>query len=165
MVGIKETANDSTIQIQTLAYLINVVTLIIFTGSAQHAAVNFPQSSFMTYMPNMPLAGYQPAPKTTVGVSKTDYFDLLPSVEQSENQMNMTYLLGSVYYTKLGQYNGDPENENRGSYFQDVRVAQPLREFQDKLRTIELEIKARNEVRSTHYDVLLPSKIPQSINI
>jgi arachidonate 15-lipoxygenase len=165
MMGIKETANDSTIQIQTLAYLINVVTLIIFTGSAQHAAVNFPQSSFMTYMPNMPLAGYQPAPKTTVGVSEEDYFELLPSVEQSENQMNMTYLLGSVYYTKLGQYNGDPENENRGSYFQDVRVAQPLREFQDKLRTIELEIKARNEVRSTHYDVLLPSKIPQSINI
>ncbi len=163
--NIKETADDSTIQIQTLAYLIDVVTLIIFTGSAQHAAVNFPQSSWMTYMPNMPLAGYRAAPQTTVGVSKTDYFNFLPSVEQSENQMNMTYLLGSVYYTQLGQYDGDPEEKNRAPYFQDVRVAQPLREFQERLQAIELEIKARNEVRSTHYDVLLPSKIPQSINI
>jgi arachidonate 15-lipoxygenase len=162
MTGIKETADDSTIQIKTLAYLIDVVTLIIFTGSAKHAAVNFTQSSLMTYMPNMPLAGYRPAPQTTVGVSETDYFDLLPPLEHSEHQMNMTYLLGSIYYTQLGQY----QNPNDNSlYFNDSRVAQPLREFQERLRTIELEIKARNEVRATHYDILLPTKIPQSINI
>jgi arachidonate 15-lipoxygenase len=169
MMGIKETADDSPIYIQTLAYLIDVVTLIIFTGSAQHAAVNFPQSSWMTYMPNMPLAGYQEAPKTTVGVSETDYFKMLPSLEQSENQMNMTYLLGSIYYTQLGQYDGyqkdAPKDKKPVSYFRDDRVVQPLQEFQDRLRTIELEIKARNEVRATHYDVLLPTKIPQSINI
>jgi arachidonate 15-lipoxygenase len=165
MMGIKETADDSTIQIKTLAYLIDVVTLIIFTGSAQHAAVNFPQSSWMTYMPNMPLAGYRAAPQTTVGVSEKDYFEMLPSLEQSENQMNMTYLLGSIYYTQLGQYDGDPQDKKPVSYFKDDRVAQPLQEFQERLRTIELEIKARNEVRAIHYDVLLPPKIPQSINI
>ncbi len=158
MTGIGEITNDDSIpQIRTLAYLIEAVTLIIFTGSASHAAVNFPQSSFITYMPNMPLAGYREAPKTSIQINEADYFALLPSLSQAETQMNMTYLLGSIYYTQLGNY-GD-------SYFADSRVVKLLQEFQEKLCTIELKINARNEVRSTHYNVLLPSKIPQSINI
>jgi len=69
----------------------------------------------------------------------------------------MTYLLGSVYYTRLGNY-GD-------SYFSDKRVQDLLKVFQEKLLDIELEIAARNEARPIEYDVLRPSKIPQSINI
>jgi arachidonate 15-lipoxygenase len=153
----EKVANNAPARIQTLAYLIEAVTLIIFTGSAMHATVNFPQAPLMTYMPNMPLAGYRAAPKTTDGISAADYLDLLPPLSQAESQMNMTYLLGSVYYTKLGHY-GD-------KYFTDSRVGDILKAFQEKLRTIELEIAARNEVRSIHYDSLLPSKIPQSTNI
>ncbi len=157
MTGIGEiTDSSSTPQIRTLSYLIEAVTLIIFTASANHAAVNFPQSSFMTYMPNMPLAGYREAPKVT-DMTDEDYFALLPSLSQAETQMNMTYLLGSIYYTQLGNY-GE-------SYFTDSSVVKILQDFQESLHKIELEIQARNEVRFTHYDVLLPSKIPQSINI
>ncbi|MBW4641168.1 MAG: hypothetical protein KME05_23725 [Gloeocapsa sp. UFS-A4-WI-NPMV-4B04] len=157
MTGIGEIINDDpTPQIRTLAYLIEAVTLIIFTGSVSHATVNFPQSSFLTYMPNMPLAGYRKAPETNIQ-NEADYFALLPSLSQAETQMNMTYVLGSVYYTQLGDYGN--------SYFTDSRVVKLLQEFQEKLRTIELEINARNEVRFTHYTTLLPSKIPQSTNI
>jgi arachidonate 15-lipoxygenase len=144
-------------KIETLAYLIEAVTLIIFTGSVNHAAVNFPQSTLMTYMPNMPLAGYRPAPKTTIGVSEQNYLDLLPPISQADSQMNMTYLLGSVYYTKLGYY-GD-------SYFDNNHVKGFLNVFQAKLTSIEIEITDRNNVRSADYNTLLPSKIPQSINI
>lgn len=158
MTGIGEKlTEDSPVTIQTLAYLIEAVTLIIFTSSANHAAVNFPQATFMTYMPNMPLAGYREAPKTMKGMSEQDYLDLLPPLSQAENQMNMTYLLGSVYYTRLGNY-GD-------SYFSDDRVKDLLKVFHQKLLSIELEITARNEARPTEYNVLRPSKIPQSINI
>ena len=158
MTGIGEKINDEDpVRIQTLTYLIEAVTLIIFTASAHHAAVNFPQATFMTYMPNMPLAGYREAPKTTIGVSEQDYLDLLPPLCQAESQMNMTYLLGSVYYTRLGNY-GD-------SYFSDNRVKDILKVFHQNLLAIELEITARNEARSTEYNVLRPSKIPQSINI
>ena len=111
----------------------------------------------MTYMPNMALAGYRPAPQTSIGITEADYFELLPPLSQAETQMNMTYLLGSIYHTQLGEY-GD-------RYFTDIRVVELLRKFQDRLRKIELEINARNETRFTHYDVLLPSRIPQSINI
>lgn len=158
MTGIGEkVTDDDAVKIQTLTYLIEAITIIIFTASANHAAVNFPQASFMTYMPNMPLAGYREAPKTTVGISEKDYLDLLPPLCQAESQMNMTYLLGSVYYTRLGNY-GD-------LYFSDNRVKDILKVFHEKLLTIELEITARNESRSTEYNVLRPSKIPQSINI
>jgi arachidonate 15-lipoxygenase len=155
MTGIGEAS--STPRIRTLAYLIEAVTLIIFTCSAQHAAVNFPQSSLMTYMPNMPLAGYREAPQSTENIEGSDYFDLLPALSQSEAQMNMTYLLGSVYYTTLGAY--------RDRHFTDARIQRHLQAFNQKLAAIELEIKARNEKRPTHYDALLPSKIPQSTNI
>ncbi|CAN1210924.1 Lipoxygenase [Tumidithrix helvetica PCC 7403] len=158
------TEDDATPQIRTLKYLIEAVTLIIFTCSAQHAAVNFPQSSLMTYMPNMPMAGYREAPKSTTGIQQADYFALLPSLSQSENQLNMTYLLGSVYYTKLGIYK-KPNSKSGDRYFTDERVETLLQAFNQKLAEIELEIKARNEKRATHYDVLLPSKIPQSTNI
>jgi arachidonate 15-lipoxygenase len=144
-------------RIRTVAYLIEMVTQIIFTSSAQHAAVNFPQSSKMTYMPNMPLAGYQDTPQSGDDLSKADFLKVLPSLPQSEAQMNMTYLLGSVYYTKLGHY--------ESGHFTDSRIAQPLQNFMNQLHHIELVINQRNESRVSYYDVLKPSKIPQSVNI
>lgn len=102
MTEIGETASDQEQpSLRTKAYLADMVTLIIFTGSAQHAAVNFSQSTYMTYIPNLPLAGYRPAPKSTKATTQ-DYFNLLPSLKQAETQMDMTYLLGSLYYTLLG---------------------------------------------------------------
>ena len=162
MAGIGEkTSEQDTPSIHTLKYLIDATTLIIFTSSAQHAAVNFPQASMMTYGPSMPLAGYQPAPASATGSTEEDYFAMLPSLEQAETQMNMTYPLGSVYYTTLGKYNEYKE----GNYFVDERVKKPLQKFQRRLKEIEVIIEDRNNVRPTFYDFLHPAKIPQSINI
>jgi arachidonate 15-lipoxygenase len=143
--------------IRTRDYLIDMTTHIIFTSSAQHAAVNFPQSSLMTYMPNMPLAAYRDAPKSTQNLSAEDFLDILPSLAQSDTQMNMTHLLGSIHYTTLGQY---AEN-----HFTDPRIQQPQQTFMNQLKQIELIINQHNETRATHYESLKPSKIPQSINI
>ncbi len=143
--------------IHTLDYLTDAITLLIFTCSAQHAAVNFPQSRLMTYGPNMPLAGYRPAPSAATGATVKDYFDLLPSLEQTETQLNMTYPLGSVYYTRLGYYGN--------TYFEDPRVKEPLDAFQARLKEIEILIDDRNAHRPTPYEYLHPANIPQSINI
>ncbi|MFN9861097.1 MAG: lipoxygenase family protein [Pseudanabaena sp.] len=144
-------------QIRTLAYLIDAVTLLIFTGSAQHAAVNFPQGDLMTYAPATPLAGYTPAPTSTTGATEEDFFAMLPAIDQAKSQLTMTYILGSVYYTTLGDYGN--------AYFTDDRIQQPLRDFQDDLKAIESTIKSRNEQRILDYSYLRPSRIPQSINI
>ena len=143
-------------RIQTLDYLIDAITLIIFTASAQHAAVNFPQKGIMSYAPAVPLAGYQPVSVLKGEVTEQDYLNLLPPLEQAQQQLNLVYLLGSVYYNQLGDYSQD--------YFQNSSVKKALHEFQKNLREIEDTINQRNQNRPT-YEYLLPSKIPQSINI
>lgn len=143
-------------QIQTLAYLVDVITLVIFTASAQHAAVNFPQLSVMSYAPAMPTAGYQPPRSIGPGSTEQDFLALLPPLEQAQLGLNLLHLLGSIYFTQLGQY-------ERG-HFADPRVAPLLKTFQTQLTTIETTISQRN-LNRPQYDTLKPSKIPQSINI
>lgn len=159
-----ELGEDGKFHLRSKNYLIEAITLIIFTGSAQHAAVNFPQATYLTYGPNMPLAGYQPAPSQP-GASFADYLALLPSLAQAEAQMNMTYVLGSVYYTHLGEYPVSDEPNAPANYFSDPAVVPLLKNFQQRLQEIELTIEDRNAKRPTYYDTLLPNKIPQSINI
>ncbi len=144
-------------QICTLSYLIDAATMIIFTASAQHASLNFPQSDIIGYTPGSPTAGYASAPTQNTGATEADFLAMLPPVGQAQKQLEMGYLLGSVYYSTLGNYDL--------GYFSDERVSQPLRNFQDRLREVEFEIETRNETRSQPYEYLLPSKIPQSINI
>ena len=161
MTGFGESNSSAGFDLRSRAYLVDAVTLIIFTSSVQHAAVNFSQATYMSYSPNMPFAGYHPAPKQATGATKDDYFNLIPPLEPAEAQMNITYTLGSVYYTQLGQY----QNKNEPPYFSDRNIHQPLKAFQHRLREIETIIQDRNAVRPTFYSFLFPSKIPQSINI
>lgn len=143
-------------QLRTQAYLIQAITLIIFTASAQHAAVNFPQGDIMVYSPGMPLAAYQPEPQST-SMSQADYLGQLPPLHQALGQLELTYLLGQVYHTQLGQY--------EKAWFIDERVKAPLHRFQANLLDIEAMIEERNQHRPYPYRYLQPSKIPQSINI
>lgn len=142
--------------IKTLAYLIEAVTLIIFTVSAQHAAVNFPQKNLMSFAPGMPCAGYQPLDHLGDNTTEQDYLNLLPPISQAQEQLKLCHLLGSAHFTELGQY--EP------GYFSDSRVQIPLQNFQNRLAEIEVTIHQRNGDRPV-YEYLLPSLIPQSINI
>jgi len=69
-------------------------------------------------------------------------------------------LLGGIYYGQLGDYDRDLP----GQYFADPRVREPLLSFQQRLLDVEQAIGRKNLSR-TPYTVLLPSAIPQSINI
>jgi arachidonate 15-lipoxygenase len=139
----------------TREYLADAATLVIFTASVQHAAVNFPQYDLMSYVPNMPLACYAPAP-TCKDATHADYLDMLPPLNHANLQMGLGALLGTIRYTTLGEY-----GEGR---FQDPRVAEPLRRFNEEIRSIGRKIEERNRHRRP-YEFLVPSGIPQSINI
>lgn len=152
---LKNFGEDASGTIKTLNYLIDAVSSVIFTASAQHAAVNFPQSELMSYAPAFPFAIYSPAP--TSSEKQGNFMSMLPSLDRSQTQIGVDYLLGSVYYTQLGQY-------NKG-HFKDAKVMSYLGEFQNQLRDIEIEISKRNRSRLMPYKFLLPSQIPQSINI
>lgn len=152
---LKNFGEDASGAIKTLNYLIDAVSSVIFTASAQHAAVNFPQSELMSYAPAFPFAIYSPAP--TSSEKQGNFMSMLPSLDRSQTQIGVDYLLGSVYYTQLGQY-------NKG-HFKDAKVMSYLGQFQNQLRDIEIEISKKNFSRLMPYKFLLPSQIPQSINI
>lgn len=143
-------------QISTLSYLADAVTMIIFTSSVQHAAVNFPQYDLMSYALCMPLAIYGEAPTTKNGATENDYLDILPPLELANLQMSLGYGLGSLYYTELADY--------PLLHFRDPRVVGPLRKFKRRIQDIGAEIHRRNRGRRP-YKFLIPEGIPQSINI
>ncbi len=116
-------------QLSTREQLIELVTLVCFTASAQHAAVNYPQNSIMSYAPAMPLAGYTPAPATQGGSTEADFLKLLPPLDIAELQLEVGYILGSVYFTRLGDYGND--------YFTDPAIQNYLAQFQQELLNIE----------------------------
>lgn len=140
--------------VKTKAGLAELLAQIIFTGSAQHAAVNFPQSGPMLYTPNFPLAafGKLPAPEDSL----SDYINQLPSLDTARLQLVVCWLLGQVHHTELGLYDT--------MYFTNPVTRAALSRFQGTLADVEATIEERNRSRP-HYPYLLPSQIPQSINI
>lgn len=143
--------------------LIDVVTMIVFTASAQHAAVNYPQADLMTYAPFSAGLTSTPPPTSATGHSEADWLKQLPPVFAGLAQMYFLNLLGGVFYRPLGDY-----RKNDFPYapaLTDPRISNPLKSFQSALSGVETKIDGRNGSRPEPYDYLLPSHIPTSTNI
>jgi arachidonate 15-lipoxygenase len=142
-------------ELTSLQQLIDIATVLIFTCAPQHAAVNFSQFDYVGYTPNAPLATYR-SPDTPTTLEQ-----LLPSPEQELGQMELTFALSGIHYGQLGS-----SDQIR---FSDAGDRQVLQNFQAELEAIEEKINTRNQERLTKsgvaYPYLLPSEIPNSINI
>lgn len=143
------------IKIGSLQQLIDIATITIFTCGPQHAALNFSQFDYFGYVPNAPLANYS-RPDTT-----TNLDEILPSTARDLEQMQLSFALSGIHWSKLGSSNF--------IQFVDRIDRQILAQFQNDLLEIESIIKTRNQQRFTvtgvEYPYLLPSHIPNSINI
>ncbi|TMM50084.1 hypothetical protein FEV51_02505 [Qipengyuania marisflavi] len=151
---------------QTVGDLVAICTMIIFTASAQHAAVNFPQKAIMEYAPAVTGAAWQPVPASFDGLTKQKWLALIPTQAEAIEQLKVLYLLGSLYYRPLGCYKSP--DKPYPDWFTDPRIVGaggPLPEFQSALQTVEQEIVARNSERRWPYPFLQPSLIPTSTNI
>jgi arachidonate 15-lipoxygenase len=146
-------------QVRSIHYLVDVLAHIIFTGSAQHAAVNFPQLPIMSYAPAYPLCAYGKPPGREP-VSEADYLAMLPALDMAQFQGTLGFLLGTLNHGQLGHY-----HKGFWSHFAgDHRLNHALKGFQGRLDQIESLIEERNNCREP-YDILRPSQIPQSVNI
>ncbi|SMG00229.1 Arachidonate 15-lipoxygenase precursor [Burkholderia singularis] len=146
--------------------LVNVLTLVIFNASAQHAAINFPQRDLCTYAPALSALLSAPAPTGTNGQSQDSWNKMLPPMIAAIERVAIYELLGGIYYRNLGDY-----RSNVFPYLPlitDPRVTYsggPLQRFQQALQQAEATINNRNLTRATPYPYLLPSRIPASTNI
>lgn len=144
-------------KLSTTWYLIKALTMIIFTSSAQHAAVNFPQAELMTYTPIVPFATYRSAPLSASESANNPLLDMYAPMDVAMLQVEFLSVLGGIYYTKLGEY--------PALWFRDLAIHRPLEQFQQELAGIGKTIEMRNRGRFGPYPYFQPEKIPQSINI
>ncbi|MDZ4813780.1 MAG: lipoxygenase family protein [Pseudomonadota bacterium] len=152
--------------ISSRAQLTEVLTMIVFTASAQHAAVNFPQRTLMSYAPAISGAAWAPAPVPTPVPTEAEWLKVLPPIPQAQQQLSTLWLLGSVLYRPLGDYRLN--HWPYPSWFRDPRITQsggPLQRFQAALKVVDAQIDERNLQRAVQYEYLKPSLIPTSINI
>ncbi|WP_353929260.1 lipoxygenase family protein [Okeanomitos corallinicola TIOX110] len=142
-------------KIGSLQQLIDIATIVIFTCGPQHAALNFSQFDYFGYAPNAPLANYS-RPGTPATLE-----EFLPPTSKDFQQMQLSFALGGINWSKLGS--------SDLIQFADRIDRQILNQFQNDLWEIESKIKSRNQQRlinsGVEYPYLLPSRIPNSINI
>lgn len=141
-----------------VADLVELVQLLIYLVSCEHAAVNNGQYDLFGYIPNTPGALFLPAPKDKLLSNEAEYLYFLPMPRCVEDQISMVSLLSEATLTPLGDYDS--------WFFQDSAPAHlAIDGFQSALADIQLEIDQRNESLAVPYTYLSPPKIGRSIAI
>lgn len=149
-------------KIDNFAYLVELVSHIIYIAGPQHAAVNYAQYPLMSYAPSVTGCLYKEPPgKDTEMNSEGDLLLWCPPLDIALYTLSFEYLLSGVQYDVFGKYSENP----RISYFKDPRVTGSVSEFQLDLASIEVEIGKRNKKRAMPYTFQLPSMIPNSTSI
>lgn len=151
--------------LETVDALVDALTMIVFTASAQHAAVNFPQQTDMSFAPNVTGSGWAPFPSGGEP-SEARWIGMMPTTSLALDQLNTLWLLGGVHFRQLGAYlSGDFPYK---PWFEDPQVTRsggPLEAFRNDLRDVTAQIERNNTGRAVPYAYLLPAQIPESINI
>lgn len=165
ILGFGEHANGQTQQgkIKSRSYLVQAVTSIIFNASTQHTAVNFPQADFG---PTMPAGIYH----DFFEGGSDDILAYLPNAAHFTEVMELWSVLSASQYTTLGKYHDNTTTGKRlrsvKDYFDKDEIEDARKLFRKDLKRIETNIENR-ERRSPKfpYGYLLPSIIPQSVNV
>ncbi|XP_056219428.1 hydroperoxide isomerase ALOXE3-like [Seriola aureovittata] len=144
---------------QTVEELIKFVTMVIFTSSCQHAAVNIGQFDFLGWIPNGPLS-LNHAPPTTKGQSSMEtILATLPNKSSAGRSMAILWQLSIKYEDSvpLGTY---PEQR-----FDEPAALQMIKDFQAELSSLNVAITKRNADLELPYINMNPTKIENSITI
>uniref|UniRef100_A0A4W5QE04 Lipoxygenase domain-containing protein n=1 Tax=Hucho hucho TaxID=62062 RepID=A0A4W5QE04_9TELE len=139
--------------------LITLLSVAIFTSSAQHAATNNGQFDWCAWVPNTPCTMRHPPPTDKDAVTMEMIMDTLPDVSQTCLEMAITWHLGRPQpdAIPLGQY--------REQYFTESQAQEVIDRFRQELKEIEEHILTQNEGLELPYLFLLPSRIENSITI
>ncbi|XP_065819799.1 hydroperoxide isomerase ALOXE3-like [Labrus bergylta] len=135
------------------------ITMVIFTATAQHAAVNSGQYDYNSWIPNASLLLHKPPPAAKGQSSMETILGTLPDVGETVSFVAILWLLSEQYTDEvpLGAY---PEER-----FDEPAVKRMIKEFQGELSYLDEEIRARNSELEIPYTYLIPSQIENSVTI
>lgn len=145
--------------VNTADQLNKLLTIIVFTCSCQHAAVNFSQMDSFGFPPNSPALMRQPPPTKKNSVTMKEVMKSLPNKHQAGVIIATVYDLTRIFPDErfLGDYkDGD---------FTDIAAVEAILRFQERLNEITETIKERNKRLKIPYVYLLPERTPNSIAI
>ncbi|XP_034756215.1 hydroperoxide isomerase ALOXE3 [Etheostoma cragini] len=144
---------------RTVEEVIKFITVVIFTVTAQHAAVNGGQFDYYSWVPNCSLLLLKPPPTTKGQSSMNTILETLPDVGETVSFIGMARLLSETYtdVVPMGIY---PEDR-----FDEPAPKQMIKEFQAELSFLSEEITNRNSQLEVPYTYLNPAEIENSVAI
>ncbi|XP_069072035.1 hydroperoxide isomerase ALOXE3-like [Pleurodeles waltl] len=145
--------------LKTRLELVEYLTMVIFTCTAQHAAINSGQLDFCSWMPNAPASMRSPPPRAKGLATVESVLETLPDVNSTCTIISVLWMLNrwSIDITPLGWYSEE--------YFTEEEPKQCLKDFQLRVAQIALRIEERNRSLALKYNYLNPKEIENSISI
>ncbi|KAM8976325.1 hydroperoxide isomerase ALOXE3-like [Pelodytes ibericus] len=139
--------------------LIKYLTMVMFTCSARHAAVNSGQFDFYSWMPNGPTTMRCPPPTVKGNTTFQSILDTLPQVNTTTLSMATFWVLSREPHEKrpLGNYPDERFTEEKPKKF--------IKDFQDQLHEISKQITERNQKLNLTYPYLDPKLVENSVSI
>uniref|UniRef100_A0A8D0DA23 Arachidonate 12-lipoxygenase n=1 Tax=Sander lucioperca TaxID=283035 RepID=A0A8D0DA23_SANLU len=145
--------------LSTREELSTLLSVSIFTSTAQHAATNNGQFDWCAWVPNTPCTMRHPPPTDKDAVTMEMIMATLPDVSQSCVQMAITWHLGRA------QPDAIPLGKYTEEHFTEKRARELIDRFRAELKEIEGHIMSQNEGLELQYLYLLPSRVENSITI
>ena len=145
--------------IQTREQLVDIVRRIIWTAGPQHAAVNFPQNDYTTFIPNASGATY--ARPVQGNVDEAALLKILAPKDQTGVQVKTSYALAGYHYDQLLNYTLNTQDGSNAV----------VRKYYLQLTTaVRGQIVAQNQKRAEQagllvYPYFLPENIPNSTSV
>uniref|UniRef100_H2MZ72 Lipoxygenase domain-containing protein n=1 Tax=Oryzias latipes TaxID=8090 RepID=H2MZ72_ORYLA len=144
---------------KTKQELFKFVTMVMFTCSAQHAAVNSGQLDFYGWMPNGPSTMEEPPPTKKNTVDEATILKTLPDMETIVKGMETVYVLSTQACDSISL----PDFKRK--YFTENIPCENILNFQKNLRKLSKKIQKRNEGLDLPYTYLDPEKVENSVSI
>ncbi|KAK5899278.1 hypothetical protein CesoFtcFv8_008774 [Champsocephalus esox] len=143
----------------TVAELVKFVTMVIFTCSGQHSAVNTGQYDYGGWMPNTPTTMQLPPPTRKGTTSEETLLQTLPNKGETANAMSTLWLLSnSISDTAhLVHY---PDGD-----FDETTPCELIRAYKGELQTLSARICLRNLNLEVPYTYMDPAKVENSVAI
>uniref|UniRef100_A0A8C5PQ97 Uncharacterized protein n=1 Tax=Leptobrachium leishanense TaxID=445787 RepID=A0A8C5PQ97_9ANUR len=139
--------------------VIKFATMVMFSCSAQHAAVNSGQFDFYSWMPNAPSSLRQPPPTKKGVTTFQSILDALP-------EMNTTALaMVTVWLLRKEPEDKKPLGDYKNSYFLEETPLKFSQAFQNRMAEISKDIQQRNKSMNLTYLYLDPKVIECSVSI
>uniref|UniRef100_H2MRV6 Lipoxygenase domain-containing protein n=1 Tax=Oryzias latipes TaxID=8090 RepID=H2MRV6_ORYLA len=143
----------------TVAELVKFVTMVMFTCSAQHAAVNTGQYDLYGWMPNGPSTMQEPPPTHKGKADEASFLSTLPDVQTTVHILATVWLLSMQ--SSDARYLHDFVEEHFTEDFPKYKVTT----FQRDLIKLSEDIKDRNENLKLPYTFLDPKLVENSVAI